>query len=351
MNDADWSVGGVLDVMIGVPDLPAAIAYWQAFGYRIGRTGQLEAQAADVLYGHASACRAVRLFHQSADHGLVRLVQWSAPRGPGLGLAPFKVVGSRWSAALVAKVARVYGHAKYAALGGAPLRIHRPDAVPAPGTLREPFRQPIACAFEMAIAQPLYRQVLFERVDVDHPLYGRINPGSLLQASQFTHCCVVTRGTPRDGFDFYDRVLGLVRSGDFTIPGEEIGSSGRDILELEPGQGFRLLKFDDARCRSGGPKRSGRLTIFDFATDSRQDDLREAARPGALGHTLYTLRLRDLEQAREAVIRAGATGAGPIVANEFMERSFTAIAPDGVMWAFVDADGSHPLDHGDDGRY
>ena len=351
MNNGDWTVGGILDVMIGVPDLTASIAYWEAFGYRVGRIGQLEAPTAQALYGHASACRAVRMFHQSADHGLVRLVQWSESRGPGLGMAPFKVVGSRWSAALVAKVARVYGHVKYAALAGAPLRIHQPDVVPAPGTLREPFRHPISAAFEMAIAQPLYRQVLFERVDADHPLYGRINPGSLLQASQFTHCCVVTRGVARDGFDFYDRVLGLARSGDFTIPWEEIGTSGRDILELERGQGFRLLKFDDARVRDGGPKRSGRLTIFDFAADSRQDDLRDAAHPGALGHTLYTLRLRDLDRAREAARGAGATAVGAIVANEFGERSFTAVAPDGVMWAFVDAAGSHPLDPGGPGQH
>jgi catechol 2,3-dioxygenase-like lactoylglutathione lyase family enzyme len=345
MTDGNWSVGGVLDVMIGVPDLPAAIAYWEAFGYRVGRVGQLTPTSAGLLYGHPSGCRAARLFHQDSDHGLVRLVQWDVVRGPGLGFAPFKAIGSRWSAALVAKIARVHGHVKYAGLAGASIRMHRPDIVPAPGARREPFRHPIACAFEMAIAQPLYRQVLFERVDSEHPLYGRINPGSLMQASQFTHCCVVTRGTPRDGFDFYDRVLGLVRSGDFTLPWQEIGSSGRDILELDQGQGFRLLKFDDARCHVGGPKRSGRLTIFDFGADSPQPDLRENTRPGALGHGLYSLRLRDIGPARDAVIRAGATAVTPIVINEFGERAFTAVAPDGVMWSFVDATESHPLDN------
>lgn len=344
MSDGNWSVGGVLDVMIGVPDLPAAISYWEAFGYRVGRVGKLASTSAAMLYGHPSACRAVRLLHQRADHGLVRLVQWDTVRGHGLGLAPFKSIGSRWSAALVAKIARVYGHVKYAGLAGAPIRMHRPDAVPAPGTRREPFRNPIACAFEMAIAQPLYRQVLFERVDSEHPFYGRINAGSLLQASQFTHCCVVTRGTPRDGFDFYDRVLGLVRSGDFTLPWQDIGSSGRDILELEEGQGFRLLKFDDARCHAGGPKRSGRLTMFDFGPESPQADLREATLPGSLGHGLYSLRLRDIEPAREAVLRAGATRVSPIVSNEFGERAFCAVAPDGVLWSFVDAAESHPLE-------
>lgn len=335
--------GGILDVLIGVPDLVEAIGWWQAFGYRVGQGGSLDAGAAAGLYGHASAARAVRLFHQSADHGLVRLVEWQRPSGPGLGLAPFKVVGSRWSAALVARLAPVCAHAKYARLAGRPIRVHAPDFVPAPGTSQVPFGRPISGAFEMALAQPLYRQVLFERVDADNPLYGQVNPGSLLRASQFTHCCVVTRGVPGAAFGFYDEALGLRRSGDFPLAWADIGSSGKDILALEPGEGFRLLKFDDPRSGAGPTKRSGRLTLFDFGADSTQADRRADALPGALGHTLYTLRLLDLEAGKRVVEAAGGTGITATLRNEFGERGFLATAPDGVRWGFVAAADSLPV--------
>ena len=127
-------VGGAFDACIGVPDLIEAIAYWELFGYRVGDIGHLDAQQARQLYGVHSAARIVRLWHQDADHGLLRLMQWAQPTGPGLGLAPFKCVGNRWTAAEVRQLARIVAHTKYRresggpTVGGARYRDH--DVVP-----------------------------------------------------------------------------------------------------------------------------------------------------------------------------------------------------------------------------
>ena len=90
MNSQPGAVGGLYDIAVGVTDAVAAIAYWQRFGFRVGEHGKLSAIAAKALYRVDSALTAVRLFHGTADHGLIRLMIWEKPSGPGLGLAPLR---------------------------------------------------------------------------------------------------------------------------------------------------------------------------------------------------------------------------------------------------------------------
>ena len=49
-----------------MPDLVDSIAYYERFGCRVGRIGELDAAAARALYGVDSALRSVRLQH----HGM-----------------------------------------------------------------------------------------------------------------------------------------------------------------------------------------------------------------------------------------------------------------------------------------
>jgi catechol 2,3-dioxygenase-like lactoylglutathione lyase family enzyme len=337
--------GGILDVSIGVPDLVDALAYWQAFGYRPFQAGSMAVMEASDLYGAASGFRAVRLAHEGgADHGLVRLVQWDAPTGNGLGMHRLKCLGSRWSAALVERIARPFAHAKYAALDGCAIVRHAPDFMPAnPVSSADVFSSVISGAFEMALLQPFYRQVLFERADAQNPLYGAIAPGSLMRASQFTHCCIGLHATPDSALDFYDSVLGMRRSTDIDLDWAVIGSSGKDLLGLDEGDGFRMIKFDDPRSGDGAQKRSGRLTLFSFHKHVELEDFRPRALPGALGHTIYSLRLKDLEANVPRLVEAGAYDVSPLKPNEFAERSVTASLPDGSRWQFIDAADSVPV--------
>lgn len=168
-------------------------------------------------------------------------------------------------------------------------------------------------------------------------LDGRIAPGSLFEASQFTHCCIVTRGVAPDAFDFYDRVLGLRKSGDFRLPYAEIGSSGKDIFRLREGEGFHMHRFDDPRSGDGADKRSGRIIFFNFSDSIEMPDLRDASRPGALGYCLYSLRVRGLERTRQIAIDAGARDVTGICRNEFGESALLLTAPDGTLWNLIDA--------------
>jgi uncharacterized glyoxalase superfamily protein PhnB len=56
-----------------------------------------------------------------------------------------------------------------------------------------------------------------------------------------------------------------------------------------------------------------------------------------LGASLYTLRVSDLDEYRRRVGEGGATEVTAIVENEFGERSFSFVAPDGFFWTFIEA--------------
>jgi hypothetical protein len=73
------SVQGIYEVCIGVTDAIASVQYWERFGYDIGQVGELSATTAQQLYGIELSLVSIRLRHQNADHGLIRLMMWSHP--------------------------------------------------------------------------------------------------------------------------------------------------------------------------------------------------------------------------------------------------------------------------------
>lgn len=72
-------ITGIYDVVLAIrpSELEETVAHYQQFGYE--RTvygepspeGTLCAADAEVLYGHRSSLRSVRLAHQDSDHGLL----------------------------------------------------------------------------------------------------------------------------------------------------------------------------------------------------------------------------------------------------------------------------------------
>ena len=104
-------VGGLYEAFHAVPDLVASIRHWQSFGYRVGAEGCLDASAAKKLYDVALDLRSVRLYHQTADHGLVRLMMWEGAIGDGLGARPIRGLGTRWTGQKTLNMARLNDHA------------------------------------------------------------------------------------------------------------------------------------------------------------------------------------------------------------------------------------------------
>lgn len=331
-------VGGVYEVCIGTRDAATLIAYWERFGYRVGEQGALDAEQARRLYGVASAVRSIRLHHQDADHGLIRLMVWERPTGEGLGLIGMKTLGNRWGAMLTADIYNVLNHAEEAAARGLPILYVEPQRAEIYRVERRPrpFLDDLPCVREMLLIQPLTRQVLFQRFGYTLPLYGKINEAAPFRTSQITHFGMVVQTRP-DALDFYDKVLGLLRVRD-QVRSRADDPSARRIFDLSPGESYVTTDFDDPRSAKDDPQRmrSGRLKIINFAPHVRLEDRRAESRPGSLGYSLYTLRVNDIEAYHRRLRSSAATGVTEITLNEFGERSFSFVAPDGYFWTLIE---------------
>lgn len=76
------SISGLYEVCIGVKDTIPETQYWEFFVCRIGETGRLSAEQANVLYGVDSRLQSIRLCH----------LDRSRPGALGMSLYTYRVV-------------------------------------------------------------------------------------------------------------------------------------------------------------------------------------------------------------------------------------------------------------------
>ncbi|MEM9490397.1 MAG: VOC family protein [Myxococcota bacterium] len=335
------AIGGVYEIAIGTRDARATIDYWTQFGYTEGVRGQLDAGATRALYGVDSPLSSVRLRHQNADHGLIRVMQWQRPLGDGLAMHLMRARGNRWAAMLTTDVLTAANHAEVARAAGRPIAFLGPfwDTIYAPDTPIEPFRDRPMGVRELMLIRPTSRQFLFQRFNYALPYYGAVAASAPIPTSQVTHVGLVIQDDSRDTMRFYDEVLGLLRIGD--KDGEstyENSPTGRQVFELAPGERYFSQNFDDPRSSRSDrvAVRSGRLKIIRYPESLSVPDLRDRSRPGHLGMSLYTYAVRDIAAYHGRVAASTATAVTAIASNEFGERSFSFTAPDGYVWTLVE---------------
>ncbi len=334
-------IGGLYEVGVGVPDLAASIRYFEAHGYRVGDIGELYAPDALALYGHDSALRSVRLLHQNADHGLVRLMRWEKPLNDGIGLGDLEAHGTRWTGQMTLSIANYANHCAVAAENGQELRMTDPIFVGfhAPGSGPRAFVDPVVAVREMAVLQPLYRQFILERFNYRNEAYGRINRNCLMATSQMTHCGAMVVSDDHTVVDFYEEAMGLFRSTDKHVAYEDAVLAARTVFRLREGEPHWIIDFDNPENagKAWNEQASGRLKIVRRPPGYGLDDIRDRARPGCLGYSLYTWRLRDVEAVYRKVEAAGAQNMSDIVSDEFGQRAFGFTAPDGYPWVLMEA--------------
>ncbi len=142
----------------------------------------------------------------------------------------------------------------------------------------------------------------------------------------------------RENLDFYDKVLGLLKvkenadfDSDFNNP------SSRAVFSLENHQKYGATDFDDPRSSTNPAQaRSGRLKIIWFSEDSKLENKFDRSKPGSLGYSLYTYRVKGIENYRQKVNASRAKNVTKIKSNEFGEKSFSFVAPDGYFWTILE---------------
>lgn len=332
-------IAGIYEVCIGVPNLESAIEYWQQFGYQVAQDGKLSATIAQKLYQVDSSLQSVRLSHQTSDHGLIRLMQWEQPQNEGLGLESMKVKGNRWATTMTADVLTILNHAEEADRAGLPTRYTLPhwEKIYNKDHQMRPFLDAAIGVREMLLLQPLTRQVLFQRFGYTVQNYGQINDQAALKASQITHMGLIVQDDRKETLKFYEDVLGLLRVRDDVETTYESSQAGREIFDLQPGEKFIVTAFDDPRSSvtDWQAARSGRLYIVRFPEADSLPSRFERSQPGCLGLSLYTYRVRDIENYHDRIIASPAQNVTEIIKDEFGDRSFSFIAPDGYFWTLI----------------
>ena len=333
------TIGGVYEAGIGTNDSNATVKYWERFGYRVGQTGELDEKQAEKLYGVKSKLKSIRLFHQDSDHGLIRIMQWEKPTNEGLQMSRMNVLGNRWGAMLTADVYNLQNHAEEAIAQKREVFMVEPQRAEIYKLEKrpQPFMENYATVREMCLIQPETRQILFQRFGYTLPLYGKINEQSFFKTSQITHFGMVVY-LNRDNLDFYDKVLGLLRVKDHeTFESDYNNPSSRAVFSLEKYQKYGATDFDDPRSSKNPVEaRSGRLKIIWFSPDSKLLDKFDYSKPGSLGYSLYTFRVKGIEDYRKRIKASKAKDLTDILTNEFGEKSFSFVAPDGYFWTIVE---------------
>ncbi|MBD2206050.1 VOC family protein [Calothrix sp. FACHB-1219] len=334
------TITGIYELCIGITDPIYAIQYWEQFGYRIGKVGELSVDVAKQLYGVNSALRSIRLYHQDADHGLIRLMIWQNPINRGLGTASMKIKGNRWATALTADILTILNHADEAKAAGWDIRYTHPywEIIYNKDRKSQPFTEPAVGVREILLLQPLSRQVFFQRFGYTMPHYGQINSNAAFKTSQFTHMGLIVQDDSKETLNFYEDVLGLLRVRDDVETTYEASPAGRDIFDLNPGEKFIVTAFDDPRSSVYDfmAARSGRLYIVRFPESINLESRFESAQPGSLGMSLYTYRVRGIEKYCDRIHNSSAQNITNIVTNEFGETSFSFRSPDGYFWNLVE---------------
>lgn len=316
-------IQGIYEVCIGTQDAIPLIQYWEQFGYRIGKLGELSAEAVNQLYGVNSSLRSIRLYHQDADCGLIRLMVWDNPINQGLEMSSMKVRGNRWATTLTADVLNILNHVEEAVSAGLPIKSTDTywEVIYKTQEQKRPFVDPIVGVREMMLLQPLTRQVFFQRFNYDLPLYGKINRNAAFKTSEITHMGIIVQDDSQEILRFYEDILGLLRVRDNVETSYESSEAGRVFFDLKPNEKFFVTAFDDPRSSVSDwqSARSGRLYIVRFPESIELENRFSQAQPGCLGLSLYTYKVRDLENLFNRVRASNAQQVREIALNEFGE--------------------------------
>lgn len=331
-------VGGIYDIGVGVSDMAAAQTFWQSCGYHPGPEGRLEASAAKALYGVDSGVSCVRMLHQDATAGLIRLMKWDQPTGPGLQMAPLRAHGCRWSVHRTDNIANAYVNGEVLRQQGKPIHLVGPHYnfnLAKKAEEKKPFDEPVPASGDVLLFQPEAQLVAMTRMNFAVPKYGTINEDSPLRLSEGCHMAIVVQGEDLSIFDFYEEVIGFKRYHQVDISYHP-GYMPSDMFELTPEESFSEVDFDDPEAGDDYAEHlPGRLRCFLMRTPNAPDDRMARAQPGNLGYSFYSVRVDDVNAMHERVKSSAATNVSGILVDEFGVPTFSFVAPDEFTWTVM----------------
>ena len=328
----ETGISGVYEVMVGTADAGQLVEYFTEFGFSVKTEARIDADTAQQLYGVNSALRSIRMQNGAVDsHGLLRLLEWERPLGPGVGYAPPETIGQRMSVMRTRDIIRLYDtFLDLRNKAGEPWLSTEPvfDDLYGLQTDKVSIKERRVGVRENAVYGRFFNHVFFQRYGYTIPGYGTINEAAPLQTSEFTHHDFAVKGDLAVVTEYYMSVLGLRAETEPVISGDWQPGPRRVFL-MEPGEGHWYVGFVSPNniC--------GKLKFF-VPRDQEQARYRSRhQRVGELGITLHSLYAPALEYVHELAMEQDLRPS-PIMPNEFSERAFLFTGPDGVTWQILE---------------
>lgn len=329
----DTGISGVYEVMVGTQNAEAQIEYFAQFGFAVVKEARLSSEQAAAIYGVESALRSIRLQNGTTDgHGLLRILEWAEPLGPGVGYAPPETVGQRMAVMRTDDIFRIYdvfsdlrNESKQPWLPTEPVYDDLYDMDKGQYTIKN-RRVGVR---EMAVYGELFNHVFFQRYGYTIPGYGMIDDASPLKSSEFTHHDFNVSGDLEEVTDYYETVLGLIPEEPVAIDGDWLAGP-RVVFGMEPGESHYYQGFVSPN------NISGKLKFFSARDPEFVRDRSANQRIGELGITLHSLFTPKLQMVHDLAAQNDLEPTD-IVENEFGEQSFLFVGPDGVAWQILEA--------------
>jgi len=328
----DTGISGVYEVMVGTDNAQQLVEYFTEFGFSVTRDASIDAHSAQKLYGVQSGLRSIRMQNGAVDsHGLLRILEWKQPLGPGVGYAPPETVGQRMAVMLTRDIFRLYDTFQdLREKAGQPWLSTEPvfDDLYGLDSGKISIKDRRVGVRENAVYGQVFNHVFFQRYGYTVPGYGTINEAAPLQTSEFTHHDFIVKGDLAQVTGYYVSVLGLRAENDPVVDGDWQKGPGRVFL-MEPGEShwYRGFVSPNNVC--------GKLKFFSALDPEHVRDRSRRQRVGELGITLHSLYTPELEFVHELATEHGLKPSA-ILENEFSEQSFVFTGPDGATWQILD---------------
>ena len=320
---------------MGAKQAQTQIEYFAQFGFSVVKEASVSAEQANAIYGVESALKSFRLQNGMIDaHGLLRILEWAEPLGPGVGYAPPETVGQRMAVMRARDIVRLYDVFS-------DLRIKSKE----PWLPTEPVYDDLydmdegaytianrrVGVREMGVYGELFNHVFFQRYGYTIPGYGTISEDTPLGTSEFTHHDFNVSGDLDDVTAYYEMVLGLMAEAPVTIDGDW-QAGPQTVFGMEPGESHYYKGFVSPN------NISGKLKFFSARDPAFVRDRSDRQRVGELGITLHSFFTPKLELVHDLALQNDLNPT-KIGENEFGEQSFNFVGPDGVAWQILESPG------------
>jgi hypothetical protein len=331
MSLPNTGIGGVYEVMVGTDDAARMIRYFGEFGFTVTDSAVFTEAQALKLYRVPSALKSYRMQNGEIDsHGLLRLLVWQKPLGPGVGYTEPETVGSRMSVMKTDDIMRIYDVFHM-------LRTQRQERwLPTEPYFDDPlginanqgldfFKRPVGVR-ENAIYGDFFTHVFFQRYGYTIPGYGTVNPKANLKTSELTHHDFFIRIDSMAQLSYLQTVLGLRMEKKPEIDGDWLRGA-RAVFLMPQGYSHWYVGFVSPNniC--------GKLKFF--MPRGAKPDRQANQRPGEMGITLHSFTVPDIASLH-ARVTAAKLNPTPVLPDEFGEPSFTFRGPEGTTWQIIE---------------